>query len=94
MRHSREIQRVHDETYGDYVGLVRSMLTGLAKQEGALRLNQRTAAIGLIALLDGLWLECCLDPEDFSRRDAIRICEAWIARPRAGRQAGESNAAV
>jgi TetR/AcrR family transcriptional regulator, transcriptional repressor of bet genes len=78
LRHSKEIQRVHDETYGDYVDLVRSMLAGLAAEVGRLRMSLRTAAIGLTALLDGLWLEWCLDPEHFSPREAIRICEAWI----------------
>lgn len=78
LRHSKEIQRVHDETYGDYVELVRSMLAGLEKEEGRLRLSLRIAAIGLTALLDGLWLEWCLDPDHFSPRESIKICEAWI----------------
>jgi len=77
-RHSPQIQRVHDETYRAYVELVRSMLAGLANESGKLRMSLRTAAIGLTALLDGLWLEWCLDPENFSPREAIKICEAWI----------------
>jgi len=89
LRHSKEIQRVHDETYGDYVELVRSMLAGLEKERGRLRLSLRMAAIGLTALLDGLWLEWCLDPDHFSPRESIRICEAWIENlepSRAGRR--------
>jgi len=77
-RHSKEIQRVHGETYHAYVGLVRSMLAGLAKERGRLRMNLSMAAIGLTALLDGLWLEWCLDPENFSPHEALRICEGWI----------------
>jgi TetR/AcrR family transcriptional repressor of bet genes len=91
LRHSREIQRVHGDTYGDYVELVRSMLAGLAKEEGVLRVKPRLAAIGLTALLDGLWLEWCLDPENFTRREAIKLCEAWIENllpSRAGRRGG------
>lgn len=87
LRYSKEIQRVHDETYGDYVGLVRSMLAGLEKEEGRLRLNLRIAAIGLTALLDGLWLEWCLDPDHFSPRESIKICEAWIESLRNPRRA-------
>lgn len=89
LRHSKEIQRVHDQTYGDYVELVRSMLAGLEKEEGRLRLSLRIAAIGLTSLLDGLWLEWCLDPDHFTPKESIRICEAWIENlspSRAGRR--------
>ena len=36
------------------------------------------AAIGLTALLDGLWLEHGLDPDTFTPAEAVLICEAWI----------------
>lgn len=82
LRHSKEIQAVHDETYHDYVDLVRGMLADLAKesarQKVKLRTSLRMAAIGLTALLDGLWLEWCLEPDNFSPREAIKICETWI----------------
>ena len=28
-------------------------------------------------MLDGLWLELCLDPTTFAREDALRIAHAW-----------------
>lgn len=77
-RHSQEIQRVHEQTYRGYVHLLRTMLAGLERESGKLRMSLRNAAIGLSALLDGLWLEWCLEPENFTPREAIRICEAWI----------------
>lgn len=86
-RHSREIQRVHGETYRAYVELVGSMLARLAKERGKLRMNLRMAAIGLTALLDGLWLEWCLDPENFAPREAIKLCEAWIESLAPGKRA-------
>jgi TetR/AcrR family transcriptional regulator, transcriptional repressor of bet genes len=76
--HSPEIQAVHDEAYGGYTGLLREQLTGLQKEHGRLRLNLRLAAIGLQALLDGLWLEWCLDPDNFSPKEAVTLCESWI----------------
>jgi AcrR family transcriptional regulator len=76
--HSSEIQAVHDEAYGGYMSLLRAELAGLQKANGRLRLNLRLASIGLQALLDGLWLEWCLDPDNFSPREAVILCENWI----------------
>lgn len=76
--HSPEIQAVHRETYGGFVELVRGMLTELAKQAQGKRFNPRLAAIGLTAMLDGLWLEWCLDPATFTPREAVALCERWV----------------
>ncbi len=76
-RHSRSIQRAHRDTYHGYVELVRRLLSDLPRDGGANRLTPRLAAIGLTALLDGLWLEWCLDPDNFSPREAIKLCESW-----------------
>jgi AcrR family transcriptional regulator len=83
-RHSRPIQRVQRETYVGYVRLLRGMLAELLGKAGARgrgrarRIDLRLAAIGLTALLDGLWLEWCLDPGKFSPREAVALCEAWV----------------
>lgn len=79
-RHSRPIQRVHDETYGGYVELLRGMLAELAREPGNGGFDLRLAAIGLTALLDGLWLEWCLDPANFRPAEAVALCEAWVER--------------
>jgi hypothetical protein len=36
------------------------------------------AAIGLSAMVDGLWLEKCLQPETFTASEAICLCDFWI----------------
>jgi TetR/AcrR family transcriptional regulator, transcriptional repressor of bet genes len=79
-RHSTDIQRVHRETYRGYVELLRGLLADLERDTGELRFNLRLAAIGLTALIDGLWLEWCLDPDTFQPREAVQLCEAWIDR--------------
>jgi AcrR family transcriptional regulator len=79
-RHSKDIQRVQSETYHGYVDLLRAMLADLEKHSGPLRFNLRLAAIGLTALIDGLWLEWCLDPDNFAPREAVELCEAWVDR--------------
>ena len=41
-------------------------------------MNLRLAAIGFTALLDGLWLEWCLEPGKFRPREAVALCEGWV----------------
>ena len=84
-RHSRPIQRVRRETYTDYVRLIRGLLAdllGRAAEGGRGRgkggMNLRLAAIGFTALLDGLWLEWCLEPGRFRPREAVALCEGWV----------------
>lgn len=90
-RHSRLIQRIHRETYQGYVSLLHGMLAELLPQSRTAR-GRRTgrsgaaasvdlhlAAIGLTALLDGLWLEWCLEPGTFRPAEAVELCEAWVA---------------
>ncbi len=42
------------------------------------RVDLRQAAIGLTALVDGLWLEWCLEPSNFRPREAVELCEIWV----------------
>src|SRR5262249_28810336 len=90
-RHSRLIQRVQKETYQAYVELMHGMLEALVREARSKRpgrtrsaasvapLDLRLAAIGLTALLDGLWLEWCLEPGTFRPTEAMALCETWIA---------------
>ncbi len=84
-RHSRPIQRVQRETYTGYVRLVRGLLADLlgkgtegGRGRGKGGVNLRLAAIGLTAMLDGLWLEWCLEPGKFRPREAVALCEGWV----------------
>jgi AcrR family transcriptional regulator len=79
-RHSPLIQRVHHETYQGYVRLLRAMLADLlpGRRARAGGIDLKLAAIGLTALLDGLWLEWCLEPGTFRPAEAVALCEAWV----------------
>jgi TetR/AcrR family transcriptional regulator, transcriptional repressor of bet genes len=81
-RHSREIQRVHEQTYGGYLALVHELLEAVHEQGERFPLGLRLSAIGLTALLDGLWLEWCLNPRTFAPDEAIALCDSWIRRGR------------
>src|SRR5215472_1494961 len=109
-RHSRLIQRVHRETYQDYVNLLRGMLAELLPAARTSRSSRgrrgvhsvatppvdlRLAAIGLTALLDGLWLEWCLEPGRFRPAEAVELCEAWVAQlVRSAAAAAGTNASI
>ena len=76
--HSPEIREVHDRTYGKYRSILESLLSGLVRSGSAPPLKLRPAAIGLSALLDGLWVELSLSPATFKPREAIALCEDWV----------------
>jgi TetR/AcrR family transcriptional regulator, transcriptional repressor of bet genes len=76
--HSPEIRAVHDRTYRKYRAILESLLGQLAGTAAAPPFNLRPAAIGLSALLDGLWVELSLCPTTFKPREAIALCEDWV----------------
>ena len=78
-RDSPEMRKVHDKVGRGYGELLRTLLADLQQMTQRPRFDLRLAAIGLTALLDGLWLEWCLDPQTFKPREAVRLCEAWVS---------------
>lgn len=77
-RHSPEIRQAHADTRRGYGDLLRRLLRDVARTAPAARLGPRLAEVGLTALLDGLWLEWCLDPAGFKPHEAVAVCEAWL----------------
>lgn len=79
-RHTPEIARAHEETYAATIALLSELITevaGAARPVGTLP-DARLAAIGLNALLDGLWLEWCLNPRFFATEEGIRLAETYV----------------
>ena len=87
---SPEVQAVHEATYAEYRALLERLLADLAGDAGS-GFDVRLAAIGLTALLDGLWLELCLNPKTFSPEEGVRLCEAWVETHLAGRLATDAS---
>ena len=56
------------------------MLLAAAAQARGRMIDVRAGAIGLAAMLDGLWLELCLDPATFTPAEAVRLAGDWTAR--------------
>lgn len=70
-----ELQHIHRDTYRHYVDTLETMLSA-AYAQAAIAVEDtkvRGQAIGINALLDGMWLEWCLDPETFSPTKGLEI---------------------
>jgi len=75
--HNEEMRAVHDRTYGAYRATLESLLGQLRLSDGIPAFKLRPAAIGLAALLDGLWIEASLNPRTFKPSTAVALCEDW-----------------
>lgn len=78
VRTSEVINLAHEQSYGEYRAILGQVLSELAESEGWLDFDAALAAIGLSALLDGLWLEYGLNPTTFTAAQGVQICEAWV----------------
>ncbi len=65
----------HEQHYAGF----RARLEVLLAECGVPPARVRLAAIGVTALVDGLWLELCLSPDSFSADEARRIAAAYLA---------------
>ena len=84
IRHSEHVSQSHENSYRAYLDLLRQLLDDMAASEGFVIHDTRLAAIGLSAMLDGLWIEWCLNPETFSPANGLHICRCWIKGLRHG----------
>jgi AcrR family transcriptional regulator len=78
-----EIHAIHAKVYAGYRRMLEEMLAGIGKETGR-ALDARQAALALTALLDGLWLEHCLDPKTFSAAEAVAIAQRWVDGVKSG----------
>jgi TetR/AcrR family transcriptional repressor of bet genes len=77
VRSDPQAAKVHAEGYAAYRARIEGLLSDLARARGV-TVDARLGAIGLAAMLDGMWLELCLDPTTFSAAEAVRIATAWV----------------
>jgi TetR/AcrR family transcriptional regulator, transcriptional repressor of bet genes len=75
-RRDRTIHAIHAEVSASY----RTQLETLLHAAGTgKRLSAKDAALSLTAMLDGLWLEHCIDPTGFDPDMAVELIMRWIA---------------
>jgi TetR/AcrR family transcriptional regulator, transcriptional repressor of bet genes len=76
--HSRELRAVRDRTYGETRATLEALLSSLKRVPGVPAFKVGSAAIGLSALMDGLWVELSLNPSSFEPADAVSLCNDWV----------------
>jgi TetR/AcrR family transcriptional repressor of bet genes len=71
------IRRIQRSTYRKLRKLLAPVLNDLASDRGV-RIDAEQVATSLIALLDGFWLDMCIDPKRFSRERTSAACWEWL----------------
>lgn len=82
--HSPRMGASQKQEYGDYVAAVEKLIASLAADEGFVVSDVPLAAKAFTALMDGLWLAWCLNPEAFRPQDGMDMCRRWIEGLRRG----------
>lgn len=77
VRRDPEIRRIHASIYGDYRRMLEAQVGAIATAH-ELDLDIRLTVLGFTAMMDGLWLELCLDATTFTPAEAQRIAHGWI----------------
>lgn len=70
---------INHELYRDYRAVVARLFERAAAERGA-TVDGHGAALGLIALIDGFWVELTIDPSAFSVDQARAVCRDYIDR--------------
>lgn len=84
MKTAEAINQAHEHSYGEYRRMLAAVLAQLAAEHRWPGFDAELAAIGLSALLDGLWLESGLNPNTFTPAQGVLLCEAWVDGLEAG----------
>jgi TetR/AcrR family transcriptional regulator, transcriptional repressor of bet genes len=70
---SPALKKLNRELYRQDREVYRKIFDEIAAKRGK-TIDSRRAAIALIALMDGLWLQWCLDPKGFTAEEAVAAC--------------------
>ncbi len=76
--HSDEVRAVHDRTYADTRATLETLLQRLLREPTVPEFRLKQAAIGLAALIDGLWVELSLNATNFTAAAAVALCTDWV----------------
>lgn len=76
---SPSLKKLNRELYKQDRGTYQKAFDEIAAKRGR-RIDSRQAAISLSALMDGLWLQWCLDPKGFAPKEAEAACMDLVTR--------------
>jgi len=63
----------------DYLQQTASLCQRIIQEGGYEEVSATEVATGLNALIDGLWFDCLMEPKNFNRAAAKRICHLYLA---------------
>jgi len=78
IKQSPVMRSTQRHTFAEYRAVLEQHLVAYGAEIGIAGADMRLSAIGLSALLDGIWLELCLNPAGLRPDEGVRLCEAWI----------------
>ena len=73
--HAEPLKVIQKRMWSDYRGSIERELAACPTSDPGF--DAATVALGLAALMDGLWLQGCLDPGSYRPTDAIGLCERF-----------------
>ena len=76
--HSPQLWAVRERAYGETRTTLETLLSRLKRVPGVPAFKVGSAAIGLSALMDGLWVELSLNPTSFAASEAVSHCDDWV----------------
>lgn len=71
------VAQVHGEIYAGYRRGIETLI-GECRGQGGASEDIRLDAVAITALVDGLWLELCLDARSFTPDEAARMAIRWV----------------
>jgi len=63
----------------DYLAQTETLCQRIIQEGGYEEASARDVAIGLNAMIDGMWFDCLMEPKTFNRAEAKRICRLYLA---------------
>ena len=74
------LRKTHSDIYKEYTKSLENILRSayIHNEQDPSKKNLRSLAVGILAMLDGLWLECCLDPDALSKNDNLAIIYEFV----------------
>lgn len=73
-----DVEALRNEVNDRVIKTLEMLMTEVVDELNLSSINIRLTAIGLSALMDGLWVKWSLNPNDFSSDEAAKICQLWI----------------
>ncbi len=73
--HAEPLKQIQKRMWTDYRASIERELAACPAADPGF--DPGSTALGLAALMDGLWLQGCLDPGSYRPADAVALCEAF-----------------